>query len=79
MRGSVAIPAAVDEDFRGRYAHAYEQELRAWAAAILHGGSCGPSAWDGYEASAVADACLHSLAAGGPATVGLAPRPGPYA
>ena len=45
---------------------------------LRNGAACGPSAWDGYAASVVADACLESLASGRPAGVHLAPRPGLY-
>jgi myo-inositol 2-dehydrogenase/D-chiro-inositol 1-dehydrogenase len=77
--GTVAIPPAVSTDFRGRFAQAYKHELRAWVTGIANGGPSGPSAWDGYAASAVADACLASLASGAPAAVGLAARPALYA
>ena len=43
---------------------------RAWAT--------GPSAWDGYAANAVADACLESLASGERTAVRLAERPALY-
>ncbi|MEA2229343.1 MAG: myo-inositol 2-dehydrogenase / D-chiro-inositol 1-dehydrogenase [Solirubrobacteraceae bacterium] len=69
----------VDDDFRGRFAAAYREQLQAWVHALADGGPDGPSAWDGYAAAAVADACLQSLAAGGRAEVRLAPRPALYA
>ena len=39
----------------------------------------GASAWDGYVATAVAEAGLKSLASGQPEKVKLVPRPGLYA
>jgi len=77
-RGTAAIPPTVSADFRGRFAQAYEHELEAWVAGILNGGAAGAGAWDGYAASAVADACLESLASGLPAAVGLQARPDLY-
>jgi myo-inositol 2-dehydrogenase/D-chiro-inositol 1-dehydrogenase len=77
--GTVAIPSAISADYRGRFAQAYEDELRAWVAGVSNGGPPGPSAWDGYAASAVADACLRSLASGRPAAVELEARPELYA
>ncbi|MEA2289463.1 MAG: myo-inositol 2-dehydrogenase / D-chiro-inositol 1-dehydrogenase, partial [Solirubrobacteraceae bacterium] len=69
----------VDDDFRGRFASAYREQLQAWVDALADGGPEGPSAWDGYAAAAVADACLESLAAGRRAEVRLASRPDLYA
>jgi myo-inositol 2-dehydrogenase/D-chiro-inositol 1-dehydrogenase len=45
---------------------------------VADGGPRGPTAWDGYAASAVADACLQSLASGKRVAVELASRPSLY-
>jgi myo-inositol 2-dehydrogenase / D-chiro-inositol 1-dehydrogenase len=66
-------------DFRGRFAVAYRHELQAWVDAVAAGEPFGPTAWDGYAANVVADACLESLAGGGPAEVRLPARPDIYA
>jgi myo-inositol 2-dehydrogenase/D-chiro-inositol 1-dehydrogenase len=69
----------VDDDFRGRFADAYREQLQAWVHALADdGGPDGPTAWDGYAAAAVADACLESLASGRRAEVRLAARPALY-
>ena len=47
--------------------------------AVADGPDRGPSAWDGYVANAVADACLESLASGARASVRLEERPPLYA
>ena len=65
--------------FLERFADAYRTELLDWVGAVANGGPTGPTAWDGYAASAVADACLESLASGRPAGVELAERPALYA
>jgi myo-inositol 2-dehydrogenase/D-chiro-inositol 1-dehydrogenase len=65
-------------DFRGRFAAAYRHELQAWVDAVAAGIPFGPSAWDGYAANVVADACLESLARGGSAEVRLPARPELY-
>ena len=62
-----------------RFADAYRLELQDWVDAVAAGGPTGPSAWDGYAASAVADACVSSLANGGPVEVRLAERLALYA
>jgi myo-inositol 2-dehydrogenase / D-chiro-inositol 1-dehydrogenase len=76
--GTASLPAQVAAGFLERFAAAYRQELRDWGRALANGAPTGPSAWDGYAASAVADACLKSLTSGRPAAVRLAPRPDLY-
>ena len=72
--------AVVPDGFAPRFAEAYRRELQAWTVAAAGGGPTGPSAWDGYAASAVAEACLRSLAEeAGAHAVELAERPGLYA
>jgi myo-inositol 2-dehydrogenase/D-chiro-inositol 1-dehydrogenase len=65
-------------DWRPRFALAYRAELQAWAAGVGKGMPVGASAWDGYVATAVADAGLRSLASGRPTEVELEPRPALY-
>ena len=43
-------------DWRPRFALAYRAELQAWTQALRSGVPAGASAWDGYVATAVADA-----------------------
>jgi myo-inositol 2-dehydrogenase / D-chiro-inositol 1-dehydrogenase len=66
-------------DWRERFAEAYRAQLQGWIGAVRSGTPAGASAWDGYAATAVADACLASLRTGQPAEVSLAPRPALYA
>ena len=77
-RGTVALPPAVAPGFLERFADAYLAELTDWVGAVSDGGPRGPTAWDGYAAAAVADACLESLAEGRPVAVELASRPALY-
>jgi myo-inositol 2-dehydrogenase/D-chiro-inositol 1-dehydrogenase len=77
--GRTALPEAVAPHFLQRFADAYRLELQDWVDAMGDGGPTGPSAWDGYAASAVADACLESLAEGRPVEVRLAERHALYA
>jgi myo-inositol 2-dehydrogenase/D-chiro-inositol 1-dehydrogenase len=65
-------------DWRPRFALAYRAELRAWTVGVGTGVAVGASAWDGYVATAVADAGLRSLASGRPTDVKLEPRPALY-
>ena len=50
------------------------RELSGWVQGVADG----PNAWDGYAATAVADACVESLSSGERAEVRLADRPALY-
>lgn len=69
----------VAQDYLVRFADAYDREVQAWVDATRAGRVTGPSAWDGYAASAVAEAGVRALENGGRVTVELAPRPDLYA
>ncbi len=69
---------AFPSDWRPRFAPAYRAELQAWVDALRSGVPTGASAWDGYVATAVAQAGLKSLASGQPTEVKLEPRPAFY-
>ncbi|MEV8553189.1 Gfo/Idh/MocA family oxidoreductase [Streptomyces glaucescens] len=68
----------VARDYLVRFADAYDREVQAWVDATRRGRVTGPSAWDGYAASAVAEAGVRSLAGGGRVAVELAERPPLY-
>jgi myo-inositol 2-dehydrogenase / D-chiro-inositol 1-dehydrogenase len=65
-------------DWRQRFAIAYRQQLQDWIRSIETGAHVGASAWDGYAASAVAEAALESLARGGSSKITLEERPSLY-
>jgi myo-inositol 2-dehydrogenase/D-chiro-inositol 1-dehydrogenase len=69
------IPA----DWRERFGAAYQRELQEWVTGALEGQITGPSAWDGYATTAVAEAAVQSLTDGGRTTVELVDRPALYA
>jgi len=69
------IPA----DYRERFGAAYQNELEEWVAGVLRGEITGPSAWDGYATTAVAEAAVESQAKGGRVGVELVERPALYA
>ncbi|MEV5408847.1 Gfo/Idh/MocA family oxidoreductase [Thermopolyspora sp. NPDC052614] len=82
------ITGRVPADYRERFAEAYDREFQSWLDELrsdLHGsghtdhdGDRGPSAWDGYAASAVSDATLTAARTGSRIAVQLAPRPALY-
>jgi len=69
------IPA----DYRERFGDAYQNELQEWVEGVLRGEVVGPSAWDGYATTAVAEAAVESLTKGGRVAVELVERPALYA
>ncbi|MET8135257.1 Gfo/Idh/MocA family oxidoreductase [Streptomyces sp. NPDC005251] len=69
----------VAQDYLVRFADAYDREVQAWVDATRAGRVTGPGVWDGYAASAVAEAGVRALENGGRVTVELAPRPDLYA
>ncbi|MGE0238734.1 MAG: Gfo/Idh/MocA family protein [Parvibaculaceae bacterium] len=71
---TIAYPA----DWRPRFADAYRLQLLAWVRGLETGTAQGADAWDGYVASAVAEAGVRSLAEGRHLGIELAERPGLY-
>ncbi|MFJ5269607.1 Gfo/Idh/MocA family protein [Streptomyces sp. NPDC088358] len=69
----------VPQDYLVRFADAYDREVQAWVDATREGRVTGPSVWDGYAASAVAEAGVRALESGGRVAVELAARPDLYA
>lgn len=71
---STPVPA----DWRERFAEAYRRELQEWVDGVAAGRPAGPTAWDGYAAAAVAEACVSSLHSGSRTVVELASPPALY-
>jgi len=69
----------VPVDYRERFGGAYQRELTEWVDGVLRGEITGPSAWDGYATTAVAEAAVESQVKGGRVAVELAERPALYA
>jgi myo-inositol 2-dehydrogenase/D-chiro-inositol 1-dehydrogenase len=68
------IPA----DWRERFGGAYREELQHWVDGLHAGTTGGPSAWDGYAATLVAEACVDALTSGRRTTVAVGDRPALY-
>jgi myo-inositol 2-dehydrogenase/D-chiro-inositol 1-dehydrogenase len=68
----------VPEDWRERFLRAYDTEFQEWIDAVTAGRSTGPSAWDGYAATAVCDAALAALNSGERVEVSLREQPDLY-
>ncbi|MGW5738327.1 MULTISPECIES: Gfo/Idh/MocA family protein [Streptomyces] len=68
----------VPPDYVERFEDAYDREVQAWVDATRRGEVTGPSAWDGYAASAVCEAGVVSQRQGGRVEVELVERPDFY-
>ncbi len=71
---STDIPA----NWRQRFNLAYDRELQEWIDATQRGLATGPSSWDGFVATTVAEASMRSYIEGGRAVVTLPTKPGIY-
>jgi len=61
--------------FRERFGRAYDTEIQRWVDAVGNGTNVdGPTAWDGYAATAVCEAGVQALQSGRPVTVDLVDR-----
>ena len=72
------IRQAIPEDWRERFIEAYDQEFREWIVAAGAGTATGPSAWDGYAATLVADAALRAVDSGAREPVSMIEKPALY-
>ena len=75
---SLARMISYPADWRLRFATAYRLQLDAWVHGLTAGRPEGASAWDGYAASATAEAGVRSLAEGHPVAIEPAKRPPLY-
>jgi myo-inositol 2-dehydrogenase / D-chiro-inositol 1-dehydrogenase len=78
IRRGLNRSTALPPDWRGRFEDAYRIELQGWVNALRGGPPVGASAWDGYAATAIAEAGVESLRSGGRVEVKLAPKPDFY-
>jgi myo-inositol 2-dehydrogenase/D-chiro-inositol 1-dehydrogenase len=74
--GSIPEPAPVD--WKARFDAAFQAEFQDWVNAFDTGDYRGASAWDGYAATAVAEAALEALSTGNRVAVQLVDKPAFY-
>ena len=67
-----AFSGRVFGDWPERFGPAFDAEFRAFIAAAAKGGAAGPSAWDGYVATAAGLAGVKALASGAREPIELA-------
>jgi len=74
-----AFAGRVFPDWPQRFGPAFDTEFRSWIAAAAKGGATGPSAWDGYVATAATLAGVKALESGARETIELREKPALYA
>ncbi|GAB7042532.1 MULTISPECIES: Gfo/Idh/MocA family oxidoreductase [Catenuloplanes] len=74
LRRSGVDGRALPADWRPRFAEAYRLELQDW----VDGNGNAATAWDGFAATFVAQACVRALETGAPQQVSLPPMPELY-
>jgi myo-inositol 2-dehydrogenase / D-chiro-inositol 1-dehydrogenase len=79
IKANGAFSGRVFDDWPARFAPAFDVEFRAWIAAAAKGGAAGPSAWDGYVATAATLAGVRALETGAREPIKLQERPPLYA
>lgn len=72
------IRQTIPEDWRERFIEAYDQEFREWIVAAGNGTATGPSTWDGYAATLVADAALRAVESGSLERIRMRDKPQLY-
>jgi len=68
----------IPSDWRERFGPAYVHELQTWVNDLAAGQVTGPSTWDGYAATAIAEAAVQSYAKGQRVDIELVERPALY-
>jgi myo-inositol 2-dehydrogenase / D-chiro-inositol 1-dehydrogenase len=76
--GTVNRRERVPADWRERFGPAYLNELQAWITGLTQGRVDGPTTWDGYAATATAEAAVESYTKGERVDVTLVDKPGLY-
>ena len=74
-----AFSGRVFADWPERFDPAFDAEFRAWISAAGKGGAAGPSAWDGYVATAATLAGVRALESGAREPIKLRDKPALYA
>jgi myo-inositol 2-dehydrogenase / D-chiro-inositol 1-dehydrogenase len=78
IKAKGAYSGYVPGDWPERFAAAFDAEFRAWIAAAAKGSAAGPSAWDGYVATATTLAGVKALENGAREPINLREKPALY-
>jgi myo-inositol 2-dehydrogenase/D-chiro-inositol 1-dehydrogenase len=69
----------IPSSWRVRFGGSYHAEIQEWISGLLKGETVGPSAWDGYAATRVAEAGVEAVRTGQRITIDYIAKPVLYA
>ncbi|MCA2370771.1 Gfo/Idh/MocA family oxidoreductase [Agrobacterium genomosp. 3 str. CIP 111-78] len=78
LRKEAKLSHEILQDWKLRFIDSYDVELQEWIGSVKAGVVRGPTAWDGYFASATADACVVAKHSGGIVPIEIGNRPDFY-
>jgi myo-inositol 2-dehydrogenase/D-chiro-inositol 1-dehydrogenase len=78
IRDEHGVRQRLPADWRERFIEAYDQEFREWIAAAERRTAAGPSTWDGYASTLVADAALRAVKSGQFERIEMGDKPALY-
>lgn len=74
-----ADTSPIPPSWRNRFGGSYHAEIQEWIGGLLKGETIGPSAWDGYAATRVAEAGVEAVRTGQRMTIDYIAKPDLYA
>lgn len=74
-----ADSSPIPESWKVRFGATYHAELQEWISGLLRGETVGPSAWDGYAATRVAEAGVEAVRTGERVAIDYIAKPDLYA
>ncbi|HWE90631.1 MAG TPA: Gfo/Idh/MocA family oxidoreductase [Pseudonocardiaceae bacterium] len=78
LRSAGQLRTGILQDWKKRFAAAFDAEFTEWVQSVVDGRIVGPSAWDGYAASVITDATVEALHSGRVIATGIKDRPDFY-
>jgi len=78
VKANGSFSGRMPADWKERFVAAFDTEFREWIAAAAKGGATGPSAWDGYVATAVSAIGVKAIESGQREPIELPERPALY-
>ncbi|GAB2977891.1 Gfo/Idh/MocA family oxidoreductase [Amycolatopsis acidiphila] len=78
VRTASHLRTNVLQDWKPRFAAAFDLEFVEWVASVRDGTAAGPSAWDGYATAVLSDTTTEALHSGRVVSVRLKDRPAFY-
>jgi myo-inositol 2-dehydrogenase / D-chiro-inositol 1-dehydrogenase len=79
IKSNGAFSGRIADDWRERFASAFDAEFREWIAAASKGGAAGSTSWDGYVATVATSAGVRAMDSGQRVPIALRERPALYA